>query len=83
MDIEIVKEKFDKLLKESKKDVNELKKDDKPYQFVRRLHWVDKNGYAVKLNERFKLLGYDRKPKLENPIIKGARMLKEFLDDKH
>lgn len=83
MDIEIVKEKFDKLLKESKKDVNELKKDDKPYQFVRRLHWVDKNGYVVKLNERFKLLGYDRKPKFENPIIKGAGMLKEFLDEGH
>lgn len=80
MNIKDIKNKFEKLLKIENKDVNDLKKDDKPYAFIHGLKLVGNDGKTLTMVQKFALLGYERKPKVENPILKGARLLKEYLN---
>ncbi len=59
-------------------DVNNLKSGDYIYDFVKNFRYkVD--GKQASLEEKFKICGYPRKPKREDPLLKSKRLVEEFV----
>lgn len=83
MDYTKLKITFDAFLKESGKSVDELKKKDKPYAYLHNLKLYDANGVSLTMQQRFALVGYERAPKSENPLVKAKRYVDEFIAQGH
>ena len=83
MDYTKLKITFDAFLKESGKSVDELKKKDKPYAYLHNLKLYDANGASLTMQQRFALVGYERAPKSENPLVKAKRYVDEFIAQGH
>lgn len=83
MDYSEIKVKFDALLKEDGKSVDELKKKDKSYAYLHNLKLYDSCGTSLTMQQRFALVGYQRSPKTENPLVKAKRYVDEFVAQGH
>ncbi len=81
--IQEIKHKFDAMLKAENKNVDELRRNDKPYMYLHGLKLIGFDGKTLSMVEKFKLLGYERATKLENPLVKGKRLVEEYLQTGH
>lgn len=78
-----IKHKFDAMLKAINKSVDDLKRNDRPYMYLHGLKLVDLDGKTLSMGEKFELLGYDRATKSESPLVKGKRLVEEYLQTGH
>lgn len=81
--IQEIKHKFDAMLKAINKSVDDLKRNDRPYMYLHGLKLVDLDGKTLSMGEKFELLGYDRATKSESPLVKGKRLVEEYLQTGH
>ncbi len=81
--IQNIKQRFDAMLKAENKSVGEIKRNDESYRYLHGLKLIGFDGKTLSMGEKFELLGYDRATKSESPLVKGKRLVEEYLQTGH